>query len=153
MSGRISTNTGTAPLSTKASAVDTKVKDVRVKVFSFTAPESEGDDPKVVEDSIFYTNEINTTGQTVTFENQLIGSLAHAQLVAEWMSNYYANNITYSLKYRGDPRLEAADIIYMDSEYLNNLQVEIESLELTFNGAISGKLNLRRATNMLQEGE
>lgn len=131
--------------------LDKKVKDVSVKVFSFTEPEKEGEDPKVVEDSIYYTNEINTTGQTVTFENQLIGSLEHAQKVAEWMSNYYANNITYSLKYRGDPRLEAGDVIYMDSDYLNNLQVEIESLELNFNGALSGKLNLRRATNMLKE--
>lgn len=134
--------------------MDKRVKDVQVKVFSFNPPESEGQDPQVVEDSVFATTTINSVGQTITFENQLIGTMEHAQTVADWLANYYANQISYQVNYRGDPRLDASDIIYLESEKLNNLQVEIESLDLKFNGAYSGKLNLRRATNMLpQEGD
>lgn len=132
-------------------ALDAKVKEVRVKVFTFNEPQEEGESPQAVDDNVFYTHTINTTGQVVTFENQLISDINHAQQVAEWMSNYYANNIMYNVKYRGEPRLDAADIIYLESDIVNNLQVEIESLNLSFNGALSGKLNLRRATNMLQE--
>jgi hypothetical protein len=131
--------------------LDTKVKEVRVRVFTFNPPAESGESPQAVDDKVFYTNQINTVGQVVTFENQLISTEEHAQKVAEWMSNYYANNKTYSVKYRGEPRLDAADIIYMENDLVNNLQVEIESLELGFNGALSGKLNLRKATNMLQE--
>ena len=129
--------------------MEKRVKDVQVKVFSFIPPEQEGEDPQQIEDSVFYIHNINSVGQTVTFENQLIGTQEHAQQVAEWLGNYYANNISYQTKYRGDPRLDAADIIYMDNEFLNNLQVEIESLSLNFSGSYSGTLNLRRATNML----
>jgi hypothetical protein len=46
---------------------------------------------------------------------------------------------------------EISHIIYLDNDYLNNLMVEIEGLKLSFNGALSGHLNLRRAINMLQE--
>ena len=131
--------------------MEKRVKDVSVRIMSFEPPQSEGQDPTMVDDSVYYTHTINSTGQNVVFENQLISESWHAQLVAEWLSNYYANNISYSVKYRGDPRLDASDIIYLDSLLLNNLQVEIESLELSYNGALSGTLDMRRATNMLTE--
>ena len=131
--------------------LDKKTKNVGVKIHTFNPPQEEGDDPELVEDSVFYVKELNTTGRTVSFANQLIGTREHAELVAKWLANYYANNIMYSVKYRGDPRLNASDIIYMDNETLNNLQVEVESLSLEFNGSMSGQLELRRATNMLVE--
>lgn len=130
-------------------SMERKVKDVQVKVFSFKPPSEEGQEPEQVDDSVYYVHNLHSTGQTVTFENQLIGSMEHAQMVAEWMANYYANTISYKVDYRGDPRIDASDIIYMESKLLNNLQVEVESHELKFDGAYSGTLNLRRATNML----
>ena len=133
--------------------MEKKVKDVSVRVFTFTPPDEEGRSPEMVDDKVYYTFPINSTGQSVVFENQLISTQSHAELVAKWMSNYYANNISYSVNYRGEPRLDASDIIYLDSELLNNLQVEIESLNLNFNGSLSGKLEMRRATNMLIEEE
>jgi hypothetical protein len=131
--------------------MEKKVKDVQVKIYTFNPPEEEGQNPQQVDDDVFYTHTINTTGKPVKLENPLIGTEAHAQQVAEWLGNYYANNVTYQVQYRGDPRLDASDIIFMDSKLLSNLQVEIESLELKFNGSYSGTLNLRRATNMLVE--
>jgi len=130
-------------------SMEKKVKDVRVKVFSFNPPSEEGKEPEVVEDSVYYAHNLHSTGQTITFENQLIGTEAHAKLVAEWMANYYANVISYKVDYRGDPRIDASDIIYLESKLLHSLQVEVESHELKFDGAYSGTLNLRRATNML----
>jgi hypothetical protein len=133
--------------------VEKKTKEVRVKVFSFNPPAEEGQSPEVVNDDVYGVYRVNTTGQTITFENQLVSTTAHAEKIAQWLGNYYANNICYQVKYRGDPRLDASDIIYMDSKILNNLQVEIESLDLKFNGAYSGTLNLRRAINMLSQEE
>ena len=131
--------------------VEKKSQSVSVKVFSFTEPEKEGESPKKVEDEVFAKIELNPTGTNVTFENQLIGSKEHAQEVAEWLGNYYANNVSYAVNYRGEPRLDASDIIYMDSDVLNNLQVEIESAVLTYNGKFGGSLNLRRAINMIDD--
>lgn len=131
-------------------SLEPKTQSVSVKVFSFTEEERDGViTTKVVDDDVYYTHVIGTVGDAVTFENQLIGDLLHAEEVAEWLANYYANNITYEVNYRGEPRIESLDYLYMDSEILNNLQVEVEKHVLNFNGAFSGTLNLRRAINMI----
>lgn len=124
-----------------------RVKTVKVKVFSFT--EDEDGKVKEVEDEVFVTREINSVGDTKVLQNQLISTTEQAELLAEWMGNYYANNITYDVNYRGDPRLNAADIIHMESEKKSNLQVEITSHKLSYNGSFSGSLELRRALKMM----
>lgn len=124
-----------------------RVKELRVKVFSFT--EDEDGKPKEVEDDVYITREINSVGTTKQLENQLIATPEQAALLAEWMGNYYANNITYNVNYRGDPSLNAADIIHMESNKKSNLQVEITSHKLSYNGSFSGSLELRRALKMM----
>ena len=124
-----------------------RVKELRVKVFSFT--EDEDGKPKEVENDVYITREINSVGTTKQLENQLIATPEQAVLLAEWMGNYYANNITYDVSYRGDPRLNAADIIHMESDKKSNLQVEITSHKLSYNGSFSGSLELRRALKMM----
>ena len=122
-------------------------KAVSVRVFTF-ANDEQGK-PQANDDSVYYTQNLASVGNTVTFENQLISTQEHAQDVAEWLGNYYKNNTSYNVKYRGEPRLNAADIIYMDSDVINNLQVEIESNTFTFNGSFGGTLELRHALRMM----
>lgn len=120
-----------------------KTKDVLVKIFTFENDEK--GEPKEVEDSVYLKRNINNAGEVKYCENQLISTEAHARMIAEWLGNYYANNISYDVEYRGDPILDAADIIYMESAIVDNLQVEVEKNKLSFNGAFSGNLELRRA--------
>lgn len=120
-----------------------KTKDVLVKIFTFENDEK--GEPKEVEDSVYLKRNVNNAGEVKYCENQLISTEAHARMIAEWLGNYYANNISYDVEYRGDPTLDAADIIYMESEIVDNLQVEVEKNKLSFNGAFSGNLELRRA--------
>lgn len=120
-----------------------KTKDVYVKIYTFQ--NGEDNTPQVVEDNIYLKKAINNTGEIRYCENQLISTEEHARTVAEWLGNYYANNISYDVQYRGDPVLESADIIFMKSDIVNSLQVEVETHKLNFNGAFSGSLQLRRA--------
>lgn len=120
-----------------------KTKDVFVKIYTFQ--NGEDNTPQVVEDNIYLKKSINNAGEIRYCENQLISTEDHARTVAEWLGNYYANNISYDVQYRGDPVLEAADIIFMESDIVNSLQVEVETHKLNFNGAFSGTLQLRRA--------
>lgn len=133
-------------LAVPAGTLEVKKKQIDVKIYTFENDE-EGN-PQEVEDSVYATEILNTTGEVVTFENQLIGTEAHAKIVAEWLGNYYNNNVTYNVEYRGEPRIQASDYIYMDSDHIDDLQCEIEKHTLKFNGAISGTLDLRRATDM-----
>lgn len=120
-----------------------KTKDVFVKIYTFQ--NGEDNTPQVVEDNVYLKKTINNSGEIRYCENQLISTEDHARTVAEWLGNYYANNISYDVQYRGDPVLEAADIIFMESDIVNSLQVEVETHKLNFNGAFSGSLQLRRA--------
>lgn len=120
-----------------------KTKDVFVKIYTFK--NGEDNTPQVVEDNVYLKKSINNSGEIRYCENQLISTEDHARIVAEWLGNYYANNISYDVQYRGDPVLEAADIIFMESDIVNSLQVEVETHKLNFNGAFNGSLQLRRA--------
>lgn len=120
-----------------------KAKDVFVKIYTFQ--NGEDNTPQVVEDNIYLKKSINNSGEIRYCENQLISTEEHARTVAEWLGNYYKNNISYDVQYRGDPVVESADIIFMESDIVNNLQVEVETHKLNFNGAFSGSLQLRRA--------
>ena len=124
-----------------------RTKAVDVRIFSFENDESGSLREK--EEKVYYTQKLGTVGNTVTFENQLIGTEEHARKIAEWLGNYYKNNISYSVKYRGEPRLNAADIIYMESDVVSDLQVEIESHTFSFNGSFGGTLELRHALRMM----
>lgn len=120
-----------------------KTKEVFVKIYTFQ--NGEDNTPQVVENNVYFKKTINNSGEIRYCENQLISTEDHARIVAEWLGNYYANNISYDVQYRGDPVLEAADIIFMESDIVNSLQVEVETHKLKFNGAFSGSLQLRRA--------
>lgn len=124
-----------------------RVKAVKVKIYTFQ--NNEEGEPEEVEDSVFFTKTIGEVGETKTLNNSLISTEAHAELVAEWICNYYANNVSYDVKYRGEPRISASDIIHMESEKKSNLQVEVSSHKLSYNGSFSGELELRRALKMM----
>lgn len=124
-----------------------RVKAVRCRVFTFEN-DSEGN-PKEVEDSVFAVKVLNEVGEIKTVQNPLVSTQSHAQLLAEWIGNYYANNISYDVDYRGEPRNNAADIIHMESGVLSNLQVEITKHTLQYNGAFSGSMELRKALKMM----
>lgn len=122
---------------------ETKVKEIQVKIFTFVN-DSKGN-PQQVEDNVYYTHSLNSVGTNIKLENPLISTMKQAQSVAEWVAFYYANNVSYTAEYRGDPILNASDLVYLESKMLNNLQVEIENHKLSFDGTLSGQLEMRRA--------
>lgn len=124
-----------------------RVKAVRCKIFTYTTDE-EGN-PKEVEDSVFAVKVLNEVGEIKTVQNPLVSTKAHAELLAEWIGNYFANNISYDVDYRGEPRNNAGDIIYMESDCIDNLQVEITKHTLKYNGSFSGSMELRRALKLV----
>lgn len=124
-----------------------RVKSVKVKVFTYQDVDGK---PQEVEDSVFVEKTVHAVGESKILQNPLVSTTEHAALLAEWLGNYYGNNISYDLRYRGEPRINAGDIIHMESEKKSNLQVEITSNDISFNGAFSGHIELRRALKMME---
>lgn len=88
---------------------------------------------------------INPTGKIEEWDNPLISSSELAELQAEWLGNYFANNIEYDISYRGEPRIDSNDILFLENKYVNNLQIQVYEHTLNFNGALSGNIKARRA--------
>jgi hypothetical protein len=132
---------------------DKKTKDVYVKLYSFVNEEREVNGekeivPKAVDDEVWFKRVVNPVGENQYLENPLIHTQEHAQKVAEWLGNYFANNTEYDVTYRGEPRICAGDLIFYESLSVGNIQTEIMSEKLDFNGAVKGSLTLKKAINM-----
>lgn len=125
-----------------------RISTVRVK--QFTYEEDEQHVPKEVEDSVFTSFDTDYQGQVVTYENVLIHSAEHAELIAEWIANYYQNNIEYDIEFRGDPRIEATDIVMMQDNQGKKIQVDVQQIQLNFNGTFSGSATVRQALNNIE---
>ena len=101
--------------------------------------------------SKLYSKVINTTGTVEEWSNPLISEESLAQLQADWLGNYFRNNIEYDITYRGEPRLDAGDILFLENKYVEGLQIQICEHKLNFNGgSLSGTVKARRAVG--QEG-
>ena len=88
---------------------------------------------------------INPTGKIESWDNPLISSAELADLQAEWLGNYFANNIEYDITYRGEPRLDSGDLVFLENQYVDNLQIQLYENSVSFNGALSGTVKARRA--------
>ena len=124
-----------------------RVREVKVKIFTFQ--NNEDGEPEVIEDAVYSTKTVHGVGENKILQNQLVSTQEHADLLAEWIGNYYGNNISYDVKYRGEPMVVASDIIHMESQKKSNLQVEVVNHTLNFDGALSGNFELRRALKMM----
>lgn len=100
--------------------------------------------------SKIYSKAINSTGTIEEWDNPLISSEELASLQADWLGNYFANNIEYDINYRGEPRLDTGDIVFLENKCVEGLQIQLYEHKLNFNGALSGTAKARRAVS--QEG-
>lgn len=119
------------------------IKSISVKIYSYEVDEK--GKVKEVDDDVWLYSQLGNVGDNIEVKNPLIHSRELAQDLCEWLTNYYRNNVQYSVNYRGDARLNANDIIHMESKAINNLQVAIMENNLSFNGAWSGSLTMRKA--------
>lgn len=96
----------------------------------------------VVTDS-YVTNNYHASGDLVTWDNPLISSDAMAQSMADWLGDYYMGDVTYQIPWRGDPRVDANDLFWLELKTESASLVRAYQNELSFNGAWSGTLQAR----------
>lgn len=84
-------------------------------------------------------------GSMETLDNPLITDAAHAQLVAEWVRDYLLLRNTYEFEYRGSPELDPGDLIRLEHQFSPQpVPGRVLKSELTYSGALSGKLAVKR---------
>ena len=89
--------------------------------------------------------QLHTTGTVETWENPLISETVLATDVAQWIGDYLSSDREYELSYRGEPRLDANDIAFLENKYVPDLLIRIYDHTLNFKGgALSGTIKARR---------
>lgn len=100
----------------------------------------------VVDESYLKVNH-NPNGEELEWNNPLISTESHAKELEEWLASYYLGDVDYEISWRGDPRVEANDLFYL--ELKNGMTPLIRSYqnELEFNGAWSGVMKARKVVS------
>lgn len=97
----------------------------------------------VVDESDF-TVVHNKSGADISWNNPLISTNELAEKVEGWLANYYLSNTDYSINWRGDPRVDANDLFYLDNRTGLRPMIRSYSNTLNFNGAFSGSMKARK---------
>ena len=97
---------------------------------------------KIVEK--YATVSLNARGKTVKWKNPLISNTTMANELAAWLADYYTAGIEYEYDTRGNPELDAADIVYQENEFHDGMRVNIYRHTVNFKQAFSGRITARR---------
>lgn len=87
---------------------------------------------------------LNPTGRLEQWENPLVSDVVHAADLADWVGDYMRADREYDLHYRGEPRIDANDIAFLENKYVPGLLLRVYDHTLKFNGALSGTIKARR---------
>lgn len=97
---------------------------------------------KIVEK--YATVSLNARGKTVKWKNPLISTTTMANELAAWLADYYTAGIEYEYDTRGNPELDATDIVYQENEFHDGMRVNIYRHTVNFKQAFSGRVTARR---------
>lgn len=92
----------------------------------------------------FVTRQHGTRGVEKQWKNPLISTNELANDLEEWLAEYFLGDIEYSLNYRGDPRVDANDLFYLELKDRENCMIRGYENNFKFNGAFSGSMKARR---------
>lgn len=90
------------------------------------------------------SRQINPTGSLEAWENPLVSNGAHAANLADWIRDYLKSDREYDQQYRGEPRMDANDIAFLENKYVPDLLIRVTDHTLKFNGGLSGTIKARR---------
>ena len=90
------------------------------------------------------TKTLHARGKTVKWKNPLISDMAMANDLADWLKDYYLAGIEYEYDTRGNPELDATDIIYQENEFHSGMKVNVYRHIIKFQQAFSGTVLARR---------
>lgn len=94
----------------------------------------------------YATKILNSRGKTITWKNPLVSDMETATNLAEWLGDYYNAGIEYEYSTRGNPEIDATDIVYQENTYRPELKVSIYRHIINFSQSLSGKVVARRVS-------
>ena len=91
-----------------------------------------------------YTKEYNTSGLEKVWSNPLVSTYTHAKDLEEWLSTYLLGDVDYNFNWRGDPRVDAYDLFFLERKNMADAMIRSYENSMTFNGGWSGSMKARK---------
>lgn len=115
---------------------------LRYKVTGSFRLEVQGYRYKIVER--YATKTLHARGKTIKWSNPLISDIGMADELAAWLADYYTAGIEYEYDTRGNPEIDATDIVYQENEFYKDMKVNIYRHTINFKQSFSGRVTARR---------
>ena len=98
---------------------------------------------KIVDDTSVATTYVNGSGEVCPVNNPLITDFAHAQSLGEWVATYLKSRNSYDANFRQDYALDVNDVIYVKSDFEDNIPARVTKLQFKLPGQ-KGAISVRR---------
>lgn len=97
----------------------------------------------LTESSVVVSYPVASAGEIDKEENPLITNDNICTALAQHVIQYLKLRNTYTANYRGNPEVEVGDVIGLQTLYTDEMNALVLVDEITFNGALSGKLTVK----------
>lgn len=87
----------------------------------------------------------NDTGEVKEWRNPLISTVEHGKDVEDWLASYFLGDVVYQINWRGDPRIDANDLFYLETKDKGKQLIRGYENDLQFKGSWSSTIKARRA--------
>ncbi len=89
-------------------------------------------------------------GDEIVWENPLVSTSEHAKQIEEWLESYYLGDVEYNFDWRGDPRIDANDLMHLELKDIgqnarSDALIRAYQSELRFTGSWRGNIKARKA--------
>ena len=86
---------------------------------------------------------VSDTGEVCPLDNPLITDAPQARSVLEWIANYFKSRNSYDMNFRQDFTLDINDVVYIKSDFEDNIPARITKLQFNLPGQ-QGAVSVRR---------
>lgn len=87
---------------------------------------------------------LNTRGRVIKWSNPLLSDEQMANQLLQWLKEYYTSGIEYEYDTRGNPELDANDIVNQENEFHPDMKVCICKYNMKFANSFSASVVARR---------
>lgn len=97
----------------------------------------------IKDDTTVFSTKVSDSGEVCPLDNPLISDAGWAKNVGEWVAVYLESRNTYDMNFRQDFTLDINDVVYVKSDFEDNIPARITKLQFKLPGQ-QGAVSVRR---------
>ena len=98
---------------------------------------------KIIDDISVFNTKVSEIGAACPLDNPLITDTPRAESVGKWVAAYLQSRNTYEMNFRQDFTLDVNDVVYLRSDFEDNIPARIAKLQFKLPGQ-QGAVSVRR---------